>query len=86
MKKDSAHQSFPADGTCGTCLYFFLVEAGLRGGRVMVGVCRWTDEERGVTVFSDACEAYRPVAMDKAARYAAGAARSTVAVELESGW
>lgn len=44
-----------------------------------LGVCRWTDEERGVNLFSDACHAYRPVAMEKAALYAAGAAGSRVA-------
>lgn len=86
MPKVPASQPFAAEGTCGACLYFFLVEAGLRGREVLVGVCRWTDEGRGVTVLSDACEAYRPVAMDKAARYAAGAARSAVAVGEESGW
>jgi hypothetical protein len=80
VRSISGNQPFPTEETCGSCLYFFLIEAVLRGDVVAQGVCRWTEEERGVSLWSDACEAYRPVAMDVAARYAAGAARSTVAV------
>ncbi len=71
----------PAEETCGRCLYFFLREAALRGSTISIGVCRWRGDERGVNVGSEACEAYRPVAKESAARYVAGA---TVLVVAES--
>lgn len=76
----------PAEETCGRCLYFFLVDVKLRGRVATMGLCRWTKEERTRNLDSDACEAYRPVALDLAARYLSGAESSAVAVGEESGW